>query len=142
MDYTWDKSLETGHGIIDEQHRQLFTTLVNLVEASGQGLGKEQIYTTLDFLSEYTIMHFKTEEDLQTEYGYPDFPAHKKSHDDFKATIYELIYTLKKKGPDKKLIDSVVQTVGDWLTTHIKGSDIEMAAYLKSRGAIKEKKEG
>jgi len=39
------------------------------------------------------------------------------------------------------LIDSVVQTVGDWLTTHIKGSDIEMAAYLKSRGAIQKKKE-
>ena len=135
MDYTWDESLETGHEVIDSQHKRLFITLVNLVEASGQGLGKDEIYTTLDFLSEYTIMHFKTEEELQIEYGYPDFSAHKKSHDEFKSTIYDLIYTLKKKGPEKELIDSVVKTVGDWLTTHIKGSDIEMAAYLKSQGA-------
>ena len=141
MEYTWDESLVTGHEVIDDQHKHLFITLVNLIEASSQGLGKDEIFTTLDFLSEYTIMHFRTEEDLQIEYAYPDFPAHKKSHDEFKATIYDLIYTLKKKGPEKELIDSVVQTVGDWLTTHIKGSDIEMAAFLKSQGAIQKKKE-
>jgi len=136
MEYTWDISLVTGHKVIDKQHKQLFATLVNLIEASSQGLGKDEIYTTLDFLSEYTVMHFKTEEDLQIEYGYPDYSLHKQSHDEFKATIYNLLYTLQEKDPEKELIDIVVQTVGDWLTTHIKGNDIEMAAYLKSRGAI------
>jgi hemerythrin len=136
MEYTWDESLLTGHRIIDEQHMQLFDTLINLIEASEQGLGKNQIYTTLDFLSEYTIMHFKTEEDLQKEYGYPDYALHKQCHDEFKSTIYDTLQTLHKKGPEKELIDSVVKTVGDWLITHIKGSDIEMAAYLKSQGAI------
>ena len=141
MDYTWDISLVTGHKIIDDQHKQLFDTLVNLIEASNQGLGKNEIYTTLDFLSEYTIMHFKTEEELQIEYSYPDYPLHKQSHDEFKTTINNQIYTLQKKGPEKELIDIVVQTVGDWLTTHIKGNDIEMAVYLKSKGAIGEDNE-
>jgi hemerythrin len=141
MDYTWDESLVTGYKIIDDQHRQLFDTLVKLIEASEQGLGKDEIYTTLDFLSEYTIMHFKTEEELQLEYGYPDYPLHKQSHDDFKTTVNNQIYTLQKKGPEKELIDIVVQTVGDWLVTHIKGNDIVMAAYLKSQGVITENRE-
>jgi hemerythrin len=141
MDYTWDISLVTGHKIIDEQHKQLFAALVNLIEASSQGLGKDEIYKTLDFLSDYTVMHFKTEEELQIEYGYPDYSLHKQSHDEFKTTIYNQIYTLQKKGPEKDLIDIVVQTVGDWLTTHIKGNDIRMAAYLKSQGAIQKEKE-
>jgi hemerythrin len=141
MDYTWDQNLLTGYKIIDEQHKKLFATLVNLLEASDQGLGEDEIYTTLDFLSEYTVMHFKTEENLQLEYGYPDFSAHKKSHDEFKTTIYDLLYLLQEKGPEKELIDIVAQTVGEWLVTHIKGSDIEMAAYLKSQGAIQKKKE-
>jgi hemerythrin len=136
MDYTWDQNLLTGYKIIDEQHKQLFATLINLIEASGQGLGRDEIYTTLDFLSEYTIMHFKTEEELQIEYGYPDYPLHKQSHDEFKTTVNNQIHTLQKKGPEKELIDIVIQTVGDWLVTHIKGNDIAMAAYLKSRGAI------
>jgi hemerythrin len=141
MDYKWDISLVTGHKIIDDQHKQLFDTLVNLVEASEQGSGKDEIYKTLDFLSKYVIMHFKTEEDLQIEYDYPDYPLHKQSHDEFKTTIYNQIHTLQKKGPEKELIDIVVQTIGDWLVTHIKGNDIAMAAYLKSQGAIKKKKE-
>ena len=140
MEYTWDINLETGHKIIDEQHKQLFTTLVDLIDASGQGLGKDEIYKTLDFLSEYTIMHFKTEEDLQIEYGYPDYSLHKRSHDEFKTTIYNQIHTLQQKGPEKELIDIVIQTVGDWLVTHIKGNDIAMAAYLKSQGAITKSK--
>jgi len=120
---------------------QLFATLVNLIEASNQGLGNDEIYTTLDFLGEYTVMHFKTEEELQIEYGYPDYALHKQSHDEFKTTIYDMLNTLQEKGPEKELIDSVVQTVGGWLTTHIKGNDIEMAAYLKSQGAMKKSNE-
>ena len=136
MEYVWDASLITGYKIIDDQHKQLFDTLVKLIEASGHGFGKEEIYTTLDFLSEYTIMHFKTEEELQIEYGYPDYPLHKQSHDEFKTTVNNQIHTLQKKGPEKELIDIVVQTIGDWLVTHIKGNDIAMAAYLKSQGAM------
>jgi len=135
MEYKFDKSLETGHAKIDEQHKQLFVTLNTIIEEAEQGRGKDEIYKTLDFLSQYTIMHFKTEENLQKEYGFPDYAAHKKSHDDFKANVKELINTLIEKGPVKELIDTAAKTVGDWLITHIKGSDIAMASYLKSKGA-------
>jgi len=141
MEYTWDKSLITGHKLIDEQHKQLFDALVNLIDASSQGLGEDEIYKTLDFLSEYAIMHFKTEEELQIEYDYPDYPLHKQSHDEFKTTIHNQVHTLQKKGPEKELIDIVIHTIGDWLITHIKGNDIAMAAYLKSQGAIRKNKE-
>jgi hemerythrin len=136
MEYTWDESLLTGHKLIDEQHEQLFTTLINLINASNQGAGKEETYATLDFLSEYAVTHFKTEEKLQIKYDYPDYPLHKQQHDEFKTTVTDLINTVQTKGPEKELIDVVIKTVGDWLVTHIKGSDIVMAAYLKSKGAI------
>jgi len=140
MEYKWDETLETGHPRIDEQHKQLFDALINIIEASKQGKDKEEIYKTLDFLAEYTVLHFKTEEDLQLKYDYPDYPIHKQSHDEFKTTVKNQIYTLQTKGPEKELIDIVAQTVGDWLVTHIKGNDIAMAAYLKSQGAITREK--
>jgi len=136
MEYKFDKSLETGHAKIDEQHKQLFVTLNSIIQASEQGRGKDEIYKTLDFLNQYTIMHFMTEEKLQKEYAYPDYPAHKKFHDDFKTTVKELTQELIDKGPVKELIDTAAKTVGDWLITHIKGSDIVMAAYLKSKGSV------
>jgi hemerythrin len=133
MEYKFDKSLETGHEKIDEQHKQLFDTLNSIIEASQQGCGKDEIYKTLDFLNQYTIMHFMTEENLQKHYEYPDYLQHKKYHDDFKATVKELTNTLIEKGPVKELIDTAVKTVGDWLVTHIKGNDIKLAAYIKSK---------
>jgi len=136
MEYKFDKSLETGHAKIDEQHKQLFTALNAIIEASEQGRGKDEIYKTLNFLNQYTIMHFKTEENLQKEYEFPGYEAHKKYHDDFKATVKDLTNTLIEKGPEKELIDTAAKTVGDWLVTHIKGNDIAMAAYLKSKGSI------
>jgi hemerythrin len=135
MEYKFDKSLETGHAKIYEQHKQLFDTLNTIIQESEQGRGKDEIYKTLDFLNQYTVMHFKTEEILQKEYGFPGYEAHKKYHDDFKATVKELTNTLIEKGPVKELIDTAAKTVGDWLITHIKGNDIAMAAYLKSKGA-------
>jgi len=134
MDYKFDKSLETGHAKIDEQHKQLFVTLNTIIKESEQGRGKDEIYKTLDFLNKYAIMHFMTEENLQKEYGYPYYEAHKKSHDDFKASVKSMTNTLIEKGPAKELIDTVAKTVGGWLITHIKGSDIAMASYLKSKG--------
>ncbi|MDR2597041.1 MAG: hemerythrin family protein [Treponema sp.] len=134
MEYKFDKSLETGHAKIDEQHKQLFVTLNTIIEESEQGRGKDEIYKTMDFLNQYTIMHFKTEETLQKEYGFPGYEAHKKCHEDFKTTVKELTQALIDKGPVKELIDAAVKTVGDWLVTHIKGNDIAMAAYLKSKG--------
>ena len=132
--YKWDKSLETGHEKIDEQHKQLFETLDTIIEETEQGRGKDEIYKTLDFLNQYTIMHFMTEEKLQKESEYPDYPTHKKYHDDFRATVKELTNTLIEKGPHKELIDNAVKTVGDWLITHIKINDIKLGAYLKSKG--------
>jgi hemerythrin-like metal-binding protein len=114
----------------------LFNSLISIIEASKQGHGKDEIFKTLDLLGEYTIMHFKTEEDLQKEFDYPDYPIHKKCHDDFKGTINDLTCEIKKKGPSKKLINTVTKTIGNWLITHIKNSDIEMASYLKSKGAF------
>jgi len=135
MSYKWDKSLETGHEKIDEQHKQLFATLDKITLETQQGRGKDEIYNTLNFLNQYTIMHFMTEEKLQKETGYPEYSAHKKIHDDFKATVKDLTNTLIEKGPVKELIDTAVKTVGDWLITHIKVNDIKMAAFLKSKGA-------
>jgi hemerythrin len=135
MEYKLDKSLETGHEKIDEQHKQLFDTINRIMQASEQGRGKDEIYKTLDFLSQYTIMHFMMEENLQKQYGYPDYLQHKQYHDGFKATVKEMINTLIEKGPVKELIDTAAKTVGDWLVNHIKGNDINLAAYIKSKEA-------
>ena len=134
MAYQWDVSLETGHAKIDNQHKQLVAALNDIIEASREGKGQEEIFKTLDFLTGYTVMHFSTEEKLQVQYDYPDYAIHKRYHDDFKGTVGELTERLRKEGPNEEMIGLVTTTIGNWLINHIKGDDFRMAAYVKSKG--------
>jgi len=134
MAYQWDPGLETGHVKIDNQHKQLIETLNNIIEASQQGKGKDEIFKTLDFLTGYTVMHFSTEEKLQVAYNYPDYLIHKRYHDEFKVTVGELTQKLISQGPTEALINEVTTIIGSWLLHHIKGDDFRMAAFIKSKG--------
>ena len=133
MAYQWDPSLETGHEKVDKQHKQLVETLNKLISASEEGKDSEEIFKVLDFLTGYTIMHFKTEEDLMTKYGYSDYHIHKSYHEDFKVTVGNLSKRLVDEGPTVDMINIATTTIGEWLLNHIKGDDFRMAAFVKSK---------
>lgn len=132
MAYQWDVSLETGYEKVDNQHRQLFKALNNIIEASNLGKGSEEVFKTLDFLTGYTIMHFSDEEKLMVKYDYPDYLIHKRYHDDFKGTVGDFTQRLVKEGPTEEMVGIVTTAVGDWLLNHIKGDDFRMAAFVKA----------
>jgi hemerythrin len=135
MAYQWDSSLETGYEKVDNQHRQLVAALNDIIRASREGKGRDEVFKTLDFLTGYTIMHFSDEEKLQVKYDYPDYLIHKRYHDEFKVTVGELTARIAKEGPSEEMIGIVTTAIGDWLLNHIKGDDFRMAAYVKARAA-------
>jgi hemerythrin len=135
MAYQWDSSLETGYEKVDNQHKQLVAALNALIEASAAGKSQEEIFTTLDFLTAYTIKHFADEEKLQRDYDYPDYMVHKRYHDEFKVTVGEMAGRIRKEGPTEELIGQVTLVIGNWLLNHIKGDDFRMAAYVKAKTA-------
>jgi hemerythrin len=134
-EFTWDKSLETGEPSIDEQHKQLFVAINNLLDLCRAGKGKEELSKSLDFLTNYTIKHFFDEEQIQRKYEYPDYVNHKMYHDNFKITVRDLSHQLILKGPSDQLIDDVKSKIGNWLITHIKIQDLKLAAHLKAKKA-------
>ena len=131
MTYIWSPSLETGFEKFDEQHKQLFNTLNSIANASMEEKGAEELQKTLNFLTEFTAIHFSMEEDFMIQHNYPAYKAHKRYHEDFKVTIGNLIQQFHDEGPSKDLLLSVTVTIGDWLTCHIRVDDIQMAMYIK-----------
>jgi methyl-accepting chemotaxis protein len=134
-DFPWDRSLETGHEIIDNQHRQLFAAINGLFDAFRSGKGEEELVRALNFLQDYTLKHFSDEEEIQKQYGYPDFPNHRRLHEDLTAVVKELNRKLSVQGMSDALIREVHQKVGVWLVTHIKAQDTKLAAYIRSKTA-------
>jgi hemerythrin len=132
MDYQWTKDLEIGHAVIDSQHKELFAAINALMSEIRAGNGKEAVTKSLDFLNNYTIKHFFDEEKLQQGSGYPDYPNHKKMHEDFKAVIRELKVREIWNGSSDELVSELRAKIGDWLVTHIKGQDIKVASHIRS----------
>lgn len=43
MAYSWTADLETGNAKIDDQHKQLFVAINNLLEACSKGKGRDAL---------------------------------------------------------------------------------------------------
>ncbi|MDR2021429.1 MAG: hemerythrin family protein [Treponema sp.] len=130
VEYVWDESVRTGNDFIDEQHKQLFAAINDLMKACEDNRGKEELTKSLNFLNDYTIKHFFDEEQLQQKFNYPEYTRHKELHEGFKATVRDLKVRMIMKGASAELIDEVRAKIGDWLVTHIKGNDIRLASYI------------
>ncbi|MCL2183827.1 MAG: bacteriohemerythrin [Chitinispirillia bacterium] len=131
MALTWAPALETGHSVIDSQHRDLINTVNGLIEACRQGHGAEKAGATLNFLVSYTKRHFHDEEMLQQQTNYPDFLHHRGLHEEFMRTAADLAAEFKQTGPTEALTAKIVKNIGDWLINHILEEDIRMAAHVK-----------
>ena len=134
MAFAWTPDLETGNTIIDSEHKTLISAVNTLLDACGQGKGRQELVSSVDFLLSYTKTHFAHEEQLQTQYNYPDIVAHKIWHKSFIAAISELASTLKVEGATIALLGAVNMKTSI-LITHIKREDVKLARHIKSVSA-------
>jgi methyl-accepting chemotaxis protein len=131
-EYVWDKTFEVGHALIDEQHRQLFSALSSLIRACHSGARKE-FEDGITFLGNYVVKHFDDEEEVQKSYGFPDYPNHKKIHDDYKAAVSNFAVQWLASGPTDTVLNEVRIHVGGWLINHIKAQDVRIGAFIRSK---------
>ena len=120
MSVTFDKSLETGNELIDQQHKELIDRVNKLLESCYMGTEKRAAIQTLNFLLDYTEFHFQAEEKLQEESGYPGIEAHKEQHQTFVKAVRELLDILEEEeGPTKALVEVVQKNITEWISKRI-----------------------
>lgn len=78
LNITFDDNLITGNKTIDTQHKELIERIQNFVTACQNGDSKLKAIKMLDYLDEYTNFHFKEEEKLQENAGYPEYEKPRK----------------------------------------------------------------
>jgi hemerythrin-like metal-binding protein len=96
------------------------------------GKGNDVIGPILSDLLSYTAFHFATEEKLFQEYVYPDYPLHKKEHDNLSNKVKAFISDFRT-GKIALTID-VMNFLKDWLRNHILGSDKKYGPFLINKG--------
>ncbi len=130
----WDSSLSVGVDLIDEQHKMLIQRLNDLSRAIEMTQGEGSIVQTLDFLIEYTDFHFCAEEKCMAEHDYPGLAPQKKQHEEFKASLKDLVDDYEYEGVTRALTTSVNVFLLNWLVNHIKGVDHKLGEFLQEKG--------
>lgn len=130
--FVWSDDFSVKVEEIDNQHKQLVSTINSLYDAVREERGSEVLSDILNILIEYTESHFSTEERYFRLFKYEDMDTHVKEHKDFVDKI-----TNFKEGFDKgenELDLELLNFLGDWLKGHILGTDKKYVELFSERG--------
>lgn len=128
MTYEFTKDLETGNSIIDNEHRELLKAVNALLEACGEGKGREKMSETMKFLTDYVNRHFAHEEQLQKQSGYPGYEAHRAFHEKYKQTLSEITSGMSSSINIADLAKFNAHV--SLLVSHIRSDDKKLGAFL------------
>jgi len=119
--FEWKEEYVIGIDNIDEQHKKIFE-----IAGRAYSLLKNDFYVDkydkivgiLGELRDYTIYHFKFEEEYMLKTGYKRYFSQKVEHDDFTAKIKS--FNLEKIDKDQDAyIMEIIEFITEWLVGHI-----------------------
>jgi hemerythrin len=128
IELLWNANYETGISKIDEQHKELFRAIDNLLDVKN----KDRVKETLDYLGCYIVKHFTDEQQLHIKAKYPKAVIHRGFHDNYVKVFNKLQAQFENEGATFEMTNAVNKSVVKWLTEHIMVHDKEFAAYCKS----------
>ena len=126
----WSSRFETGIDLIDAQHQSLFEAINKLADSFRAGNSKSQVKASLDFLVDYTMEHFQSEERFMRDMNYPRLAEHMGQH----AQLMEQVRDLQMDLMDgKPVIMEVTIFLAEWLKAHIHDSDMAYVYFMKEQ---------
>lgn len=129
--FVWDEIYRVGIPTIDEQHQRLFDIVNRFHEAVVRREGRWALVAAFDELAEYTVYHFREEEQRMAEVGYPDFTKHRGYH----QKLVDLVATYRQQlaegvdGIEARAVDFLKM----WLNAHVLGTDKDIGKYAVGR---------
>jgi hemerythrin-like metal-binding protein len=130
----WSERFSIGLKKIDHQHQQLFKIINDLITNQNSASGSDFIDEILDRMTKYTDYHFKTEERVMMEYGYPEYALQVREHTEFKTKTAR--FCMDRKGAKKGLSGEMLAYLQNWLTNHILESDLRFKDFLIKNGFL------
>jgi hemerythrin len=133
---SWRETYNIGVDEVDQQHQELVVKLNEFLDACIQQKGKDKIMETLAFLRDYSVEHFRSEEEIMLKYNYPEYADHKKDHDDFVASVLELEASIENQGATVVTTLKLNRTLTNWLLSHISKSDMKIGQFLRINNIV------
>jgi hemerythrin len=129
----WQESWSVAEPRLDQEHQGL-VALINALRVA-----QEQQLTELDLdvfvhqvvseLVAYAEDHFRYEESLMAEAGYPDLGHHREGHLHFRRQVADMA---SRVGDHPQALKDLHTFLGAWLKHHILDQDLRYVPYLQA----------
>lgn len=129
----WKPEYETGHTLIDEQHKEFFRQGNGLLDAILRHDSPQNLKRRIEAFLAFVDVHFETEEKWLDAQNWPDSAAHAHHHQNFAARAAEL---LTKHNQDQlDATDFLHFFIDELILQHLLIDDRKFASDLRMRSA-------
>ncbi|RDH85701.1 MAG: hypothetical protein DIZ80_01890 [endosymbiont of Galathealinum brachiosum] len=126
----WSDVYSVGIEDIDNDHKKLLLLLNRSITIANNHLSSNELGGILDELIDYTQYHFKREENIMEENGYPQFDKHRKVHE---LIVREVQHYKIKYDQGELSVEKFLEFLSVWLKDHILGLDKSIGEYIKGK---------
>lgn len=127
---TWKDSFNSGHPLIDGQHRGLFAVANELLAAANAARPREEIMAIAHRLMDDIVRHFRDEEDFLARIGFVELDPHSAEHSRLVSKGRTL---LEAFGNDQLELAELFQFFAyDIVTRHMLGSDRRFFPHVRN----------
>lgn len=128
----WNEKLNVGVDQMNDQHKVILTYMNTLYDDYQANKPFSVLKSSLDSLKDYTIKHFKEEEEYMESIDYDGIASHKIIHEKLLKTLgehYENITSTQKFNND------FFHFLKFWLSSHIQGIDVKYGKLKDQKSA-------
>ena len=119
--FDWSDELSVNVKEVDDQHKKLIDMINEFYAGIDNKSNNENLLTLLKAMEDYSVYHFKMEEDYMEKFSYDGYEDHKQMH----QVYIDKVQDIKGRLKSGKLITSIEVTgfLKDWLKKHIMYED-------------------
>jgi hemerythrin len=130
--FEWQDSLSVGVTEFDTHHKRLISLINKLRSSLARGDDGGVTREVLTEVSNYTMYHFRAEEDLMEKFGYPGFSRHRHEHLELISKTLQLMGEAYNNKAD--IGKEVLEFLVGWLKNHILITDKQYSAFFAKKG--------
>jgi hemerythrin len=128
----WTEDFSVGVRVLDAQHKRIIGMMNSLIPFKEFQVDSKLLSGALTAITQYAKQHFKEEERLMKEHGYPDLDVQRSQHKQF---LLKAMTFCTAESPYVAGVPEKLQTyLKEWWNVHILEEDMKYKPFFQQRG--------
>lgn len=127
----WTNKLDVGIDEINRQHQRLVGLVNEVNRLIQENYSLSAIQRVIQALVDYTVTHFRYEENMFDRFEYEHEAEHKAKH---QKLVNQVLEFQSRVNAGEDVGEELLDFLKAWLVNHIQGDDMKYGPYLSSHG--------